>query len=300
MKIEEYKDEYLLGVVGCLKRNFQWMGERSDEDIIKWMDPIINYKWGPDHDPGEKRYSRGVVLLDDNGNVVGFSGVVSSKQTIDGKECLYGNMTTTAVDQKYRFCMGAMFRFFDKSYDYDLLSGYTAREEVRDILTRFFQYETIDTLGYLFLPIPMIKNKNVKIRITDDSSEIMDTDLRAIYEDHEKYNVKCAVISADGKVCHLFYRIVKKEKKGIKCRCTRVLYTSDPVLCGKYAKDIIWFLEKKERAIFDADSRFFGGEKINYPMPYVKRNRVKLEERLNGTASFFPYGLFYSELGILI
>lgn len=299
MKIEEYKDEYLLGVVGCLKRNYAWMGRRSDEYIIKWMDPIINYTWGPDHDPGSKRYSRGIVLLDDDRNVVGFSGMISARYIFNGKECLYGNSTTSAIDQKYRFCMGAMLRYFIKACDYDLLSGYTPREEMRVLEEEYLQYETIDTLEYLFPPIPMIKSKNVKIRVIDDSSEITNDDLRVIYEDHKKYNVKCAIISADNKVCYLFYRTVGLVR-GISCRLTHVLYSSDPVLCGKHAKDIVWFLQKKERSVFDADSRFFGGEKINYHMPYYRRKCARLEKKLNDTASFFPYGYFYSEFGMLI
>ena len=299
MKIVEYKDEYLLGVVGCLKRNYAWMGRYSDEYITKWMDPIINYRWGPDHDPGSKRYSRGIVLLDDDGNVVGFSGMISSKHIINGKECLYGSGTTTALDPKYRFCIGAMLRQFIKAYDYDLLSGYTPREEMRILQEKYQQYETIDTLEYLFPPFPMIRSKNVKIRVINDSREISRTDLRAVYEDHKKYNVKCAIISADEKVCYLFYRTVDKVR-GISCRLTHVLYSTDPALCGKYAKDIVWFLQKKERAVFDADSRFFGGEKINYHMPYYRRKSVRLEKKLNDTTSFFPSGFFYSEFGILI
>ena len=302
MKIEEYKDEYLPGVVACLKRNYPWMGKLSDEALIKWMDPIINYRWDSEHSPEGKRYSKGVVLLNEENNVVGFSGMISSKHIIDGKECLYGDGTTTAVDPKYSFCLGAMLRFLIKAYDYDLLSSYTPRNEVQVILINYFHYEPVEVLGYKFLPFPMFVNRKVKISIICDSSEIEQEDLRVVYDDHVKYGIKCAAISADGKICYLFYKTKTMKFKFIKYRGIFVLYSSDPIMCGEYAKDIIWFLEKNEKAVFDTDSRFFGGDSINYHMPYFKRirARIRLEKKLKDNDSFFPYGLLYSELSILL
>ena len=132
-----------------------------------------------------------------------------------------------------------------------------------------------------------------------DSSEIIPKDLREAYEDHKAYDVKCACISVDETICYLFYRVMVMKLGIVKYRCARVLYSSDPALCGKYARDIVWFIEKKEKAMLEVDSRFLGGDQINYKLPYFKRKKVRLEKNFRDDGERFPLGLLYSEQSML-
>lgn len=297
-KIEEYKDEYLPGVISCLKRNFPWMQDHTDAAISEWLQPIINYNWDSSHNTDSKvDYSRGMVLLDKENNVVGFNGLIISKQVINGKEYRYGNLSTTAIDPKYRIQIYSIFNLAHKVCD--MVSSYTPIEVNQKIEEGLFKYKSVDKTGYIFLPFPLIRSRKVKLRIITDSCEIDQKDLQAVYEDHKAYSVRCACISVDGTICYLFYRVMVMKSGNIKYRRVRILYSSDPTLCGKYAGDIIWFIEKREKALLETDSRFLGGNKINYKLPYFKKGRVRLEKNFRDDEGKFPYGLLYSEQSVL-
>ncbi len=299
IRIEEYKDEYLIGVIDLLKRNFPWMRTYSDATINKWLNPIINYRWEFSDITNQKiAYSRGMVLIDKEDNVVGFNGLIISKQVINGKEYICGNLSTTAIDPKYRIQVYSMFSLAHEVCD--IVSSYSPIEVNQKIEESLFKYKRVDKVGYKFLPIPLIRSKKVKIEIITDSSQISQKDLQRVYEDHKVYGVRCACISAEGTICYLFYRVMVMKFGIGKYRCIRVLYSSDPDLCGKYARDIVWSIEKREKALLEADSRFLGGEQINYKLPYFKRKRVRLEKNFKDDEQMFPYGLLYSEQSILI
>ena len=297
-RLVEYKDEYLPGVVSCLKRNFSWMNDYTDTAIIEWLDPIINYNWFSGHNPNPGiPYSKGMVLLDKVNNVVGFNGLILSKQIINEKEYICGNMSTTAIDPKYRIQVYSMFAEVHKVCD--LVSSYTPIEVNQKIEKDLHHYKSIEKFGYKFLPIPVIRNGKIKIVFIKDSNEIGQKDLQQIYEDHKTYDVRCVCINSGEEVCYLFYRVMTMKFGFIKYRNTRVLYSSNPTLCGRYAKDIVWAIEKKERASLESDSRFFGGNEINYKFPYFKRKRVRLVKNFKDDRERFPYGLLYSEQSIL-
>lgn len=297
-RLEEYKDEYLPGVISCLKRNFPWMNGYTDKAITEWLDPIVNYNWGSGHNPIPKiPYSRGMVLFDKENNIVGFNGLIISKQVINEKEYICGNLSTTAIDPKYRIQVYSMFSLAHKGCD--LISSYTPIDISQKMEKNLYNYKDIDEFGYKFLPIPVIRNREVKINFINNSVEIEGRDLQEVYKDHKKYNVRCVRIATDEETCYLFYRVMTMKYGFIKYRNVRVLYSSNSALCRRYTKDIVWAIEKKERASLESDSRFLGGNEINYKFPYFKRKRVRLERNFKDDVEKFPYGLLYSEQSIL-
>lgn len=45
LEIKGYADQYKQGVLKCLKNNYSWMAEISDEQLYEWAKPFMEYDW---------------------------------------------------------------------------------------------------------------------------------------------------------------------------------------------------------------------------------------------------------------
>lgn len=258
MQIAGYKDSYCIDVVKCLKRNYDWMHNMSDSDVADWMTPIISYKWSHEFDIEQYPYKYGMVLINDNNDVVGYMGLIYSKQILDGKERIVVNPTTWAIDEEYRFELFKCINIMNETAD--IVVDYTARKSMNEVFTKLFKYKCIDSLGCFFLPLPYFGKRTVKVNKIKNSSQIFSDYIKKIFEYHKDYNVFCAEVELNDRKEYIIYKKHKRAtviKKILPLDGIYVLFVSDNTFIGKYAKEIIWKLQATERAVLITDSRFF-------------------------------------------
>ena len=254
-----YNEQFFEAVIDCLKRNYDWMSHKTTEFIGQWLNPIINYKWNNDFPVEKYPYKFGMVLINDDQKVVGFLGLIYSRQFIDGVQKVVVNPSTWAIDDDYRMeifkCIGII------QQTADIVVDYSARQSLVEIFTKMFKYQNIDHLGCFLLPIPYLGRKCLRLMKIDKAEQIEREHIKKIFVDHCEYNVFCVEVSKQDKKEYIFYKIEKKATvlKGVlPMDGIYVLFVSDTKFFTKYAKEIIWKLQRLEKAALKTDSRFFG------------------------------------------
>lgn len=298
MQVVGYSDAYKSGVLACLKRNYKWMGEKSDDELYQWLAPIVSYVWESDFPIDQYPYKFGMVLLGENNTVVGYLGLIYSKQEIDGCLKTVVNPTTWAIDEAYR---SETFRcIYSVQQTADIMVDFTARQSLLEIFTKMFHFITIDTQGCFFLPKPVLGKRHIKLKRISRAEQIENETIKTIYRHHFKYNVKCFMVSDGVRNEYIFYKIHKRVtvlKGFVPLKGIYVLYTSDSVFFGEHAKEIIWKMQKKEKAALKTDSRFFNIDTGNEPnVRTFSINRLVF----GAQALTEQPSLLYSELAILL
>ena len=298
MKIVGYTSEHQKDVINCLKRNYKWMSEKSDSELIQWIDPIINYTWEREFTAEQYPYKKGMVLLNDEGKTVGYLGLIYSRQLVNQKYKTIVNPTTWAIDEEYRSEIFKCIYYVQQTAD--IVLDFTARQSLVEIFTKMFQYQNVDTIGCFFLPKPFLGKRKIRIQEVSTSDQIENSFIRKIYDDHRLYGIKCVGVSDNNTKEYLFYKIIKKATvlKGIlPLNGIYVLYTSDNLFFGTYAREIIWKLQKKERAVLKTDSRFFNISQDEWKnLRIYPINRLVYGEDDYGE----KMGSIYTELSILL
>lgn len=298
MIIKGYSDDYKEGVLACLKRNYGWMRAKSDKELLHWLQPIISYSWAEDFANEDCPYKYGMVLINDD-TVVGYLGLIYSRQFIDDTWKTVVNPTTWAIDKEYR---SETFKcIYMVQQTADIVIDYTARQSLVEIFTKMFNYKNIDKFGCFFLPkLFYFGKRHIKIKKLISSIQIENEHIKKIYDDHIAYNIKCMEVSDGNQKEYVFYKIHEKAtvlKKLVPLDGIYVLYTSDSSFFGKYAKEIIYKMQKIEHAALKTDSRFFEIDENKF-----KKLRTFPINRL----VYCSYELIeqpasiYSELGILL
>ena len=103
VEIKGYTDRYKQGFLQCLKNNYPWMAEVSDDELYEWTKPFMEYDWQEALPAEIKQYQHGIVFLDGQ-RVVGFLGFIYAKRHWKGHEYIYQNGTTWAVNEGYLDC----------------------------------------------------------------------------------------------------------------------------------------------------------------------------------------------------
>lgn len=298
MKIVGYRDEYRSGIVDCLKRNYQSMSGKSNDELSTWIDPIVNYQWAHKFPIELYPYKFGMVLLNDQDSVVGYLGLIYSKQLINNEYKTVVNPTTWAIDSEYR---AETFKcIYNVQQTADIVLDYTARKSLVEIFTKMFGFKNIDETGCFFLPKPCFKNSGIKVKRLHSGDQIDNEYIREVFDDHKPYGIRCFEVSRRNKKEYLFYKIIKRATvlKGVlPLSGINVLYTSDNTFFGEYAKEIIWKMQRIERAALKTDSRYFN-------IDVGRWNKVRtypINRLVSGVDnSADSIGAVYTELSILL
>ena len=63
VEIKGYNEQYRQGVLACLKNNYPWMAEMSDEELYHWAMPFMEYEWKEELPDEIKEFQHGIVFL---------------------------------------------------------------------------------------------------------------------------------------------------------------------------------------------------------------------------------------------
>lgn len=293
MEIVEFSDKYLNDIAECFKRNFEIMKPLDTDTIIKWMQPLINYSWFDDEISMKQPFKHGMVLIDDE-KVIGYCGLVFSFVWIEGKKYKYVNPSTWAIDHEYSFgVFSAMNKMLELA---DIVGDFTPIEKVKKMCLEMYDFKYLDEEKFKFIPIPCFTRKLQK-KIIKEAGEIEDKDAKKMYLDHEKYNVKCARIEYKNQVAFIFYKNYHSKIKMIKkVPFILVLDVINKDFVIENVHEIVWFLQKKEKAFLEIDGRFINHKKEVTGVKKITSNKRLIYSEVNQSPNI---SLLYSELAIL-
>jgi len=232
----KYENKYKNGVLQCLKRNYPWMAQLTDEDLYDWIKPILEYRW---LDMPQTSHPHGILMLKEN-SIVGFFGVIFSKRHNNmGEEYICQSYTTWCIDKKYRPYIIEAIKYLTQNNDiyWDL----TPCSVMYDSFTNFFKFEKIETKFIRFYPIPYMKKKNLEINIINSPNEIDNSIIKNELQDHLCYDIKCAKFSSKAETGYIFYKIMKYNGLWLK-----IMKIENKTLFSQNAHEILWHLQHKE------------------------------------------------------
>ena len=304
-----YEEKHRDGVVSCLMRNYEEFGAMKPEAVSKWMDPIASYRWQSDQ-PKDHPLQHGIVMLAD-GKVVGFTGCVYSYVEQGGKRYTVCKTTTAAVDREYRHYDsgdGTKARAIETMYhrildSTDIVTGDTPIPKMRAFLHDVVGFSDYETKNYKFLTIPCFRRK-LRYAFIKKPEDIADKKIRAVFADHAPYGLRCVRAYTEQSDCFVFYNLIRKKikrrpfnKMGI--RFVSVKDVTDHGMFGQYAHEIIWTIQRREKAFLESDSRFFGAGGPAYRFRYKTYETYRMCNA--GTTRIDPkqLGGLYSELIML-
>lgn len=293
MDIVAYKDIFKDGIIDCLKRNYDNMKDLDNSTIASWAEPMFSYDWQNHISEEEFPYKYGMVFLD-NDKVVGYLGMIYSKQIQNGTKYSYLSPTTWAVDDKYRIQIVKAIGIMNKTAD--VIGDFSPRQSVEETLVKLFKYKYIDEKQYAFCPVPCLNTNKISIIDINDSSLIKDEDIKLKYIDHSKYNVKCICIQEKDNRSYIFYKVSKQKISFLNTSWIDILSVSNKELFTRNIKYINFKLQRKEKAFLKADSRFFITDLFKHPAYF---NFVVKRISYSNIDTNIDIDMLYSEIPML-
>lgn len=289
--IEQYHDE----VIKCLRRNFNWMQKRKLKDLEEWLAPLWNYNWKNSNLDSE--FKRGVVILNEKNDIVGYLGFIYSLRNLNGRGYRYLTPSYWAIDEGYRVYLFKVLKQIFK--EADVIGDFTPMSSVEKILKTVFKFNTISSELYQFLPVPYLFKNHILISKCNEC-DLSDTEKKELY-DHRPYGVKCVRVRDVQKKYSMiiFYKVFNATiKQFIPVRCIQILKISDRNFLHLYTHEIVWKLQKHERALLQCDSLFFKNNDFTYPLKRIKCiPRQFLNKKIKGLD--IEPDFLYSELAML-
>ncbi len=297
IEIKGYTEQYKNGFLQCLKNNYPWMAEVTDEELYEWTKPFMEYDWKEDLPAEIKPYQHGMVFLDGQ-QVVGFLGFIYAKRHWQGHEYIYQNGTTWAVNEGYRIYLFKALKQADSLAD--VLGDFTPVKAVEETLTKVFKYKYIDHKVYRFYPVPRFHEK-LTYQMIQDEKDLPDEILRTEFHDHQPYGVKCLKVSDGQQDSFIFFRInhrVRRHRKIFRKRRSvlKILKLTNPDLFCRNYREIVWHLQKGEHPYVQIEPRFLAPHKLS-GLGIKEKKAVRLG--LDKTGWDIPIDLLYSEEAIL-
>jgi len=242
MKVVPYEEKYLSGVITCLRRNFDWMGEASEDEVINWITPVLSYRWSAESEVSTDEYAfkHGAVLLD-NDKVVGYFGMIMSRRSINGSSYICGSPTTWAIDEGYRFFFyEALNTILDKDVKW---FEYSPRKSVAEALKLLYGFKLIGQKQFRLVPVPT-DNNECEVITVEDISVIEDEIILREYIDHKDLRgIRLAMIASNHSRDNsfLFYKTFDEDSTRI-----RILKISRPEVFANHCSEVIWKLYNNE------------------------------------------------------
>lgn len=292
MEIIGYQPGYKDQVIACLKRNFSSMKNLSYEYMESWIKPLTEYFWVEDIPIKDFPYKYGMLLLEDN-RVVGYCGLIYSYIYANDNRYVYVNTSTWAIDSEFRIYVLKATKEMMKTAD--VISDFSAIDSMEEMNVKMFKYEYIDTEICKYIPVPSF-SKRLHKKYINQAEQIEDQNNRRKYIDHSKYNERCVEFSKGMRKCYIFYKITRSKIKNIKnVPYVQIHNISDSYFFSEFAHEIIWYLQKKEWAFLEVDSRLINRENLKYLPHKIASAHRQIKNKTND--SIFIDNL-YSEMAI--
>ena len=247
MKFIGYEEKYKQGLLTCLKRNVRRFNRFTDEELYQWMRLILDYPWIDSIDPERYPYRRGVLLLDDDGKVSGFSGAIYSRQRIGGRELTVVNTSISLTDPCYKYYF---FELYDRIVNSADMTYLVTPNENSVVTTRIlYNAAIIDNPSYLFKPA-VISTEGFLL-----SRDIRDKHSVDVMEDHKGCALECVHIEGKGDGTDVFFnRISEVGHRPMNAIC--VLEVSNPAFFRRYFGVCTCLLSGMGQEYLTTDSRY--------------------------------------------
>lgn len=297
IEIKGYSDQYRQGVLACLKNNYPWMAEMSDEELYRWAKPFMGYDWKEELPDAVRKFQHGIVFLAGQ-QVVGYLGFIYAKRHWQGHEYIYQNGTTWAVNEGYRIYL---FKALKQANNLaEVLGDFSPIKSVEETLTKVFKFKYIDHKVYRFYPIPCF-HEELNYRMVQDEKDIADEVLRTEFHDHYPYGVRCLRISDGKNEGYIFYRVKQRiwKKRRIFRKRRSVLIvlkmTNPDLFCAHY-REVVWHLQNGEHPYVEIEPRFIAPHSLQ---GFGIKEKTVARLGLNKTEWNIPIDLLYSEEAIM-
>ena len=247
MKFVGYEDKYKQELLTCLKRNVKRFNRFTDEELYQWMQLILDYPWMSSIDPECYPYRRGVLLLDDNGKVSGFSGAIYSRQIIGGRELTVVNTAISLTDPRYKYYFFEMYDIIVNSADVT----YMVTPNENSVVTTHMLYDAaiIDNPSYLFKPASVSTEGFLLSR------DIRDENSARIMRDHRGCGLECVHIEGKCDGTDVFFnRISEVGHRPMNAIC--VLEVSNPAFFRKHFGVCVCLLSNHGQEHLTTDNRY--------------------------------------------
>lgn len=247
MKFVGYEDKYKQELLACLKRNVKRFNRFTDEELYQWMQLILDYPWMSSIDPECYPYRRGVLLLDDNGKVSGFSGAIYSRQIIGGRELTVVNTAISLTDPRYKYYFFEMYDIIVNSADVT----YMVTPNENSVVTTHMLYDAaiIDNPSYLFKPASVSTEGFLLSR------DIRDEHSARIMRDHRGCGLECVHIEGKCDGTDVFFnRISEVGHRPMNAIC--VLEVSNPAFFRKHFGVCVCLLSNHGQEHLTTDNRY--------------------------------------------
>ena len=308
-----FRKDDIDGIVACLKRNFDWMSERTDEEITEWFSVLANHPWEDDN-IDKNKYNYGKDLIDD-GKIVGYFGGIGAERYVGEEKLLFMNFSTWAVDRGIR---GSFFNHVEDMYSIpDVITDLTPNQASVMFESKFFGMD-IEERGYIRLyPVPFMDNHKCYITHIQRGIEIDNNVVKKEFEDHETYKgIGLARVEDRTGVCYVFYRKMLNNGEWI-----RILKVSNSSIFSRHCHEITWAIfekeiyhsflndtdryaeilrrsQNKEWIAMECERRFFGDAEIDYPL-FTKMSKKRLYKN-NAGVCFDNIDFLYTEYAFLV
>lgn len=223
IELKKYDDKYLMGIILCLKRNYNRFGCMMDLDVYKFIKPLVTYDFSEDYSYQKGNY--GYVLLEDE-NVVGFMDLSLKKirffsmESQNKENCYITKVSSSSsinddeVQKKYRDnvrygvnCIEIVNDFNTKCYVmYNVVFTKKHLENDGDVikLARILSVSDIKMFNDLFSKIFNYIKKNEKVSAMECDSMFIENN-EILMREHEekqytrikKYNTECDIKNFD-------------------------------------------------------------------------------------------------------
>ena len=275
-----FQSNDLNGVISCLKRNYEWMQEKTDREIEEWLLPLRSHVWKDCEIPDDK-YPYGKVLVESD-RIVGYLGAIGYKRYVEGQRIDFLNLTTWAVDKSVR---GGFIPYIEDLFEKpEVIVDLTPNRASVFFEKKFFKMCSYEETLLRFLPVPYMRDYNLQMNWIKSETEIDDEQLRQEFVHHQdNKDVVLVDINNGYSKCCIFYK--RMNQKG---NWVRVLKVSDPSFFAENCHEISWRIMDKEFycscgditnkfaeilsrsqegkwICLECDKRFFGNNLINHP-----------------------------------
>jgi hypothetical protein len=195
-------------------------------------------------------------MIVDNDEIVGVQIVIYSKLLYEGKEVVFGNLSSWCVLEEYRKGLTSIMllrkNISDKTVNYTTT---TPNETAQKLLSKF-GFETIDNSIYLIPNIPGLYSKSTILSDEGQIASSLDESNLRIYNDHKYIPwLKHLLISdAEGK-CYVIYRDWK-TRRSKHLKNSRILYISNPEIFHKQLRGLRCFFLSRGYPATTVSKRF--------------------------------------------
>lgn len=256
MKFVGYEERYGQDLLHFLKRNVSRFRRFTDEELFRWLRPILDYPWLNRIDPERYPYRRGLLLLDEDERVCGFSGAIYSRRNIGGQQRTVVSPSLMLTDPCYKYYFFEMNDMLVASADvtYDVTPNDKAVATDRTL----YGAAIFDNPSYLFAPAAVPTGGFCLSASADEHS-------LAVLRDHQGCGLECVHIAGRDDGTDVFFnRIYEVGYRPMHAVC--VLEVSNPAFFRRNFAVCAWLLSGMGKEYLTTDSRYVAPTQL--PEPY--------------------------------